>query len=321
MLIDMTSNLVGWPTSTPLMIETNGLTRRFGRRLAVSEVDLAVPAGCAFGFLGHNGAGKTTVIRLLLGMLRPDGGTVQLAGQPLAGDRRRLLARVGAVIEEPRFHPHLTGAENLRVVAAARVPEARERIEPALDRVGLADRAGDRVGTYSQGMRQRLGIARCLLANPQLVILDEPLNGLDPRGMLELRGLIRSLVEEGRTVFLSSHLLDEVEKTCDAVAIIDRGRLLAQGPIDQLIGSDRSTVDLNCGDPATAYALLVGHPGLVDLQRVLHGVRATLVEPAALTTVTSRLTDGGVTLTDIRPVHASLEDRFLSLTSRMGDDR
>jgi ABC-2 type transport system ATP-binding protein len=206
------------------IIETHGLTKRFGRRTVVADVDLSVPAGCAFGFLGHNGAGKTTVIRMLTGLTKPDAGTIRIAGQP------------GAIVEEPRFHNHLTGRENLRVIAAARGRGCGQRIEPALERVGLADRAGDRVGTYSQGMRQRLGIARCLLADPMLIILDEPMNGLDPGGVLQMRGLVTDLVAEGRTVFISSHLLDEIERTCQAAAVIDHGRLIAQGPIGELTG-------------------------------------------------------------------------------------
>jgi ABC-2 type transport system ATP-binding protein len=227
----------------PLIIETRGLTKRFGHRAAVADVNLTVPAGCAFGFLGHNGAGKTTVIRLLTGLTQPDAGTIAIGGRPFAGQREEVLARVGAIIEEPRFHHHLTGRENLRVIAAVRGPHARRRIEPALQRVGLADRAGDRVGAYSQGMRQRLGIARCLLADPQLIILDEPMNGLDPGGMLELRRLIADLVAEGRTVFVSSHLIGEIEKTCHAAAVIDRGRLIAQGPIAALLGDGGSSLE------------------------------------------------------------------------------
>ena len=230
-------------TIAPLIIETRGLTKRFGGRTAVAGVNLSVPAGCAFGFLGHNGAGKTTVIRMLVGLTRPDAGTIWIAGQPLTARHHDALARVGAIIEEPRFHNHLTGRENLRVITAVRGPQSARRIEPALERVGLADRGDDRVGTYSQGMRQRLGIARCLLADPHLIILDEPMNGLDPGGILEMRGLIGGLVAEGRTVFISSHLLDEIEKTCHAAAIIDQGHLVAQGPIRALVGDSASLED------------------------------------------------------------------------------
>jgi ABC-2 type transport system ATP-binding protein len=205
-------------TNSPHIIETHGLSKRFGERPAVIDLDLTVPRGTAFGFLGHNGAGKTTLIRMLLGLTRPDSGTMRIAGRPIPEDRAEVLARVGAVVEEPHFHRHLTGRENLRVVAAARGPEARQRIGAALARVGLSDRADDRVRTYSQGMRQRLGVARCLLADPELLILDEPMNGLDPAGILEFRTMLGELVEEGRTVFLSSHLLDEVQKTSWAPA-------------------------------------------------------------------------------------------------------
>ena len=191
-------------------IETKALVKRFGARAAVNGVDLVVPQGSAFGFLGPNGAGKTTLIRTLVGLTGPSSGEVVLLGLPQPAKRREALARVGAIVEEPRFHPHLTGRENLKIVAAARDRAADGRISGALERVGLGQRAGDRVKTYSLGMRQRLGIARCLLADPALLILDEPMNGLDPAGILEMRRLIRAFVEEGRTVFLSSHLLDEV---------------------------------------------------------------------------------------------------------------
>ena len=208
-----------------LAIETHGLGKRFGARAALESIDLEVPRGCAFGFLGRNGAGKTTLVRLLLGLARPTSGSYRLLGHE---DPRQALARIGAIVEEPRFHPHLTGRENLLVHAAARDKGAAGRIEGALARVGLTSRADDRVKTYSLGMRQRLGVARCLLCDPELLILDEPVNGLDPAGILEFRQLVRSLVAEGRTVLLSSHLLDEVEKTCDLAAIVDNGRVVAQ---------------------------------------------------------------------------------------------
>ncbi|MDQ5833102.1 MAG: ATP-binding cassette domain-containing protein, partial [Actinomycetota bacterium] len=221
--------------STPLIereslaVQTEGLGKRFGSRAALEGVDLEVPRGCAFGFLGPNGAGKTTLIRLLLGLAEPSAGRMRLLGRELPGGRAAALARVGAIVEEPRFHAHLTGRENLDVHCAARDRSAHARIEGALARVGLAGRADERVKTYSLGMRQRLGVARCLLADPELLVLDEPMNGLDPAGILEFRRLIRELVGEGRTVLLSSHLLDEVEKTCDVAAIVDQGRIVAQG--------------------------------------------------------------------------------------------
>ncbi len=194
-------------------------------RAARQSIDLEVPRGCAFGFIGPNGAGKTTLIRLLLGLAEPTSGKMRLLGRDLPGGRAAALARVGAIIEEPRFSGHLTGRENLQVHAAAQDRSAAGRIEASLERVGLAARADDKVKTYSLGMRQRLGLARCLLTDPELLMLDEPMNGLDPAGMLELRHLIHELVAEGRTVLLSSHQLDEVEKICDMAAIVDNGRI------------------------------------------------------------------------------------------------
>ena len=224
------------PADARWAVETHGLTKRFGDNVAVNDVELLVPRGCAFGYLGPNGAGKTTLIRVLLGLTHADAGTMSLLGYPVPKHRDVALARVGAIVDEPRFHGHLTGRQNLQMLAAAREPAARDRIGPALERVGMGHRADDRVAKYSMGMRQRLGVAACLLGDPQLLILDEPMNGLDPAGMHEMRDMILSLVAEGRTVVLSSHLLDEVERTCDAVAIVDQGRIIRQGPIAQLLG-------------------------------------------------------------------------------------
>jgi ABC-2 type transport system ATP-binding protein len=219
-----------------LAIHTRGLSKRFGGRLAVDAVDLDVPRGSAFGFLGPNGAGKTTVVRMLLGLTGATHGTMRLLGCDVPGRREQALAHVGAIIEEPRFLDFLSGRENLAVIAAAREPAAAGRINAALARVRLSERADDRVKHYSLGMRQRLGIARCLLADPQLLILDEPTNGLDPAGIQEFRTLVAELVAEGRTVFVSSHLLGEIERVCDRVAIIDHGRVLANGAVDEIAG-------------------------------------------------------------------------------------
>ena len=227
-------------------VETHGLTKRFGDNVAVSGVELLVPRGCAFGYLGPNGAGKTTLIRVLLGLTHADAGTMSLLGHEVPKHRDVALARVGAIVDEPRFHGHLTGRQNLQILAAAREPAARDRIGPALERVGMAHRGDDRVSKYSMGMRQRLGVAACLLGDPQLLILDEPMNGLDPAGMHEMRDMILSLVAEGRTVVLSSHLLDEVERTCDAVAIVDQGRIIRQGPISELLAGASLDLHVEC---------------------------------------------------------------------------
>jgi ABC-2 type transport system ATP-binding protein len=307
-------------TTAPPVIETSGLTKRFGSRTAVSDLNLTVPAGCAFGFLGHNGAGKTTVIRMLVSLTQPSAGSIRIGGQSLASHRRQVLARVGAIIEEPRFYPHLTGRENLQVIAAARGPQAWPMIEPALTRAGLSDRGDDRVGTYSQGMRQRLGIARCLLADPKLVILDEPMNGLDPGGILELRALIADLVAEGRTVFVSSHLLDEIEKTCHAAAVIDRGRLIAQGPISELIGDTHTRYELTCDNPRAALNILTGHPAVAEASQAPDGLRVTLTDPRMAGAITTLLTEAGLSVSSFAPVRTSLADRFMGLTSRAGDN-
>ena len=242
-------------------VQTVGLTKRFGDRTAVEDVSLVVPRGAAYGFLGHNGAGKTTLIRMLLGLTGASAGSATVLGLPVPAQRATALARVGAIVEEPSFYPHLTGRENLKLAAAIRGPQARRRIDQVLHRVGLDKRAGDRVGTYSLGMRQRLGVARCLLSDPELLILDEPMNGLDPGGMLDMRRMIRGLVEEeGRTVFISSHLLDEVEKTCEEAAIIDGGRVIAQGSIEELVADRAGELVIECDDTERALTLLAGDP-------------------------------------------------------------
>ena len=290
-------------------VETSGLTKRFGSRVAVDEVDLTVPQATAFGFLGPNGAGKTTLIRTLLGLTHPTSGTVSLLGHAMPGERAVALRRVGAIVEEPRFHLHLTGRENLQVVAAAREREAEGRITPALARVGLAPRADERVASYSMGMRQRLGIARCLLADPLLLILDEPMNGLDPAGMEDFRQMIRGLVDEGRTVVLSSHLLDEVEKTCDAIAIVDRGRVVVQGSIDELTG-DAETVLVATSDDLRAQALLDGQV----VESVQDGLRVRANDAAS---INRRLVEAGIDVYRLEPERISLERRFLEITSRL----
>jgi ABC-2 type transport system ATP-binding protein len=307
-----------------LAIQTQGLGKRFGARAALDGVDLEVPRGVAFGFLGANGAGKTTLIRLLLGLARPTSGTMRLLGRDLPGGSAEALARVGAIIEEPRFHPHLSGRENLHVHAAARDRAAHDRIDGALARVGLAARADEKVKTYSLGMRQRLGVARCLLSDPELLILDEPMNGLDPAGILEFRRLIRELVDEGRTVLLSSHLLDEVEKTCDVVAIVDEGRIVAQGSIHEIVRGGPRAIDIVASDAVDAARLLAAVPGVLRATDHEGGLRVTLspeapVDREIVTALLRRLLDHGVDVERVAPVRSSLEDRFLTMTTRLED--
>ena len=305
-------------------VETHGLTKRFDTTVAVDDVELLVPRGSAFGYLGPNGAGKTTLIRTLLGLTRADGGTMSLLDIPVPHERREALARVGAIVDEPRFHPHLTGRENLRLLAEARGNDANERIGPSLARVGLAERADNKVSSYSMGMRQRLGVAACLLADPELLILDEPMNGLDPAGMHEMREMIESLVEEGRTVMLSSHLLDEVERTCDAVAIVDHGHVIRQGTIEELVhGAGALVVHVECGDPSAAQQVIDRSGLAAGTSLTESGVTVTFragSTRADIDELTKRLVEGGVAVYGLQQVQTSLEDWFLTVTSRLGGE-
>jgi ABC-2 type transport system ATP-binding protein len=304
--------------SSDILLETHGLTKRFGSRAAVDGVDLRIPAGVAFGLLGPNGAGKTTLIRTILGLTRASAGTVQVMGHAMPRENAKALARVGAVVEEPRFHDHLTGRQNLSIVSALLTDQATTRIPEVMDRVGLTARADERVGTYSLGMRQRLGIARCLLNDPRLLILDEPMNGLDPAGIQEFRGLIRSLVEEGRTVLISSHMLDEIERTCDWVAIIDRGRLIRQGRLADLRDGAAIQVLVACDNNERALTILA-HQDVVREVTVDDAALlvCTLTSADAAATVNRVLVTAGIAVSRLEPARVTLEERFLDITSRL----
>jgi ABC-2 type transport system ATP-binding protein len=314
---------------TDLAVETEGLTKRFGQNTVVDAVDLKVPRGCAFGYLGPNGAGKTTLIRLLLGLLSADSGRMSLLGLPVPDQRATALARVGAIVDEPRFFGHLTGKQNLRVIASAREPEAGSRIGPALERVGLTEKSNERVSRYSMGMRQRLGVAACLLGDPELLVLDEPMNGLDPAGMREMRELILGFVKEGRTVVLSSHLLDEVQRTCDAVAIVDKGRIVRQGTIEELLRSTTVGLQIECAPIDRAHQIVSdmqmveGVPVVSGVQVGVQGLGITLHHEATrehVAEMNRRLVNAGVAVYLLQPVRASLEEWFLSVTTPLGRD-
>ena len=302
-------------------VETHGLTKRFGDNVAVNAVELLVPRGCAFGYLGPNGAGKTTLIRVLLGLTHADAGTMSLLGHRVPRHRDKALARVGAIVDEPRFHGHLTGRQNLRILAAAREPAARDRIGPSLERVGIAHRADDKVAKYSMGMRQRLGVAACLIGDPQLLILDEPMNGLDPAGMQDMREMILALVAEGRTVVLSSHLLDEVERTCDAVAIVDRGSVIRQGSISELLAGSSLVLQVDCSEPDRARALLDAtsvHSG-IDVGQLGLGITLPAGTGRDVVAEINRvLVEGGIAVYRLQEIQTSLESWFLQVTSRLG---
>jgi ABC-2 type transport system ATP-binding protein len=302
---------------SPYVVETEGLTKQFGERTVVRNVELQVPRGTAFGYLGPNGAGKTTLIRMLLGLTPATSGSMKLLGLPVPERRAQALARVGAIVEEPSFHRHLTGRENLEIVAAARGAEAFALIDGALQRVGLTARAGDRVKTYSLGMRQRLGIARCLLADPELLILDEPMNGLDPAGIQEFRGFVRSFVDDGGTIVLSSHLLDEVEKACDHVAIVDQGTVVVQGSIAELRGGDEPQLLVGVDDIARARTLLAALPAVARVSDDGDEIRVALRDAGAAAELNRRLVESGFAVHRLEPADATLEQRFLEITTRL----
>jgi len=242
-------------------LATRGLRKKYGSRVALDGLDLSVPTGVVYGFLGPNGAGKTTTMRLLTGLLHPDAGTIELLGQPFGrGDRRRLFD-VGALVESPAFYPYMNGRQNLRELAAAGAAVGPRRIEELLELVGLRERAKDKVANYSLGMKQRLGIAAALLSDPKLLLLDEPANGLDPAGIVAMRETLRHLASTGKTVFVSSHLLAEVQVMADVVGIIAAGRLVREGTLQDLLASEqvvRVRVPRGSVDAATAILAAFG---------------------------------------------------------------
>jgi len=288
------------------------LTKRYGEVVAVRDLDLTVRAGEVYGFLGPNGAGKTTTLRMLLGLVRPSAGRVLLNGRP-PGD----LSGVGSMIEGPAFYPYLSGRDNLRVMARyARVEE--RRVDVVLDLVDLADRARHRYGTYSLGMKQRLGVAAALLKDPRLLILDEPTNGLDPAGMADMRALIRRLGASGATVMVSSHLLGEVEQICDRVGIISRGRLVAENTVAELRSDAGLRVVAAPLDDAAAWLRLALGPAAVS---VVDGGLDVAVEPARAAEINESLVKAGVAVSELRPRERDLEKVFLEITGGESDGR
>ncbi len=297
-------------------LATAGLTKRFGSQTAVDGIDLEVPSGAVYGFLGPNGSGKTTTIRMALGLVRPTAGTVTLLGRPMPGDLREVLPRVGALVEGPAFHPYLSGRANLaRLDAADRYADprtARRRIDAALDRVGLLHAATKRYRAYSLGMRQRLGIAAALLVPREMLVLDEPTNGLDPQGTREVRQLIASLGTEGVTILVSSHLLSEVEQVCTHLGVMRTGRLVAQGRADELRASRQTSVRLATPDVATAAAVME-RLGLAGVTSAGESVTAVLGDVASEHLVAT-LVGAGVAVRELVVNRARLEDLFIELT-------
>src|ERR1700682_5208138 len=299
-------------TAIDLLIETHGLTRRYGTGItAVDNLDLSVRRGEVYGFLGPNGAGKTTTMRVLVGLLRPTAGTAVVAGAAPG----RALARIGSLVEGPAFYPYLSGRDNLKVLARyAGTPN--ERIEVGRDGVDLKDRAGDKYSTYSQGMKQRLGVAAALLKDPELLILDEPSNGLDPQGIVEMRDLVRGIGQGERTVFLSSHLLGEVEQICDRVGVIVKGKLVAEGTVAELGG--QSGLTILASPERQANEVLVRLLG-ADKVRIEDGTFRVEVEPQRAAEINRELVQAGVDVSELRAAERSLEEIFFELTEEGGE--
>ena len=292
-----------------LVIETTELTKRYGERVvAVDGLNLRVRRGEVYGFLGPNGAGKTTTLRMLLGLVRPTSGSALVLGATPGSPAG--LAGIGALVETPSLYPFLSGRDNLGVLARhAGVPAAR--VEVVLEEVELTEWAADRVSTYSLGMKQRLGVAAALIKDPQLLILDEPTNGMDPAGMAEMRTFIRVLGRGGRTVLLSSHLMTEVEQICDRVGVIRAGRLVGQGTVHELRG--RESLRVRAQPLDAAERLLATLPEVEDVAAVDGGLRVT-ADPAAAAAINQALVQAGIAVSELRPEQASLEEVFLELT-------
>jgi ABC-type multidrug transport system ATPase subunit len=302
------------------MIEIDGLRKEFrrlrgGRTVAIDGLDLSVPEGGVFGFLGPNGAGKTTTIRCLLGLVRPSSGRLSLLGADVGHALPTVIGRVGSIVEAPAMFPRFSGRRNLEILARIH-GEGDAAIEASLERVGLRDRAGDPVKAYSLGMKQRLAIAATLLRDPSLLILDEPANGLDPAGIVEVRELLRSLGSEGRTIFVSSHILSEVQQTADHVAIVAKGKLITSGPVNEVLATTGGTgvivklADLEAGRRALEAANI---PCAITGDAIRADVPADQSERLSRTLAESRLY-----VTELRPDTVDLETVFLELTKDQG---
>ena len=306
------------------IITLDAVTKRFGSTAAVSDVSFQVMPGRCVGWLGPNGSGKTTLIRCMLGLARPTTGTITVRGHAVPGDVRQALTRVGAIVEEPRFYPYLTGKANLEVAAKFVGGDAITRVDWALERVDLTERGGSKVKEYSLGMRQRLGLARSLLNDPELLILDEPSNGLDPAGIVEFREMIRSFVEqEGRTVFISSHLLDEVQKIADDIAIVQSGKLVLHGSVEQLVAEGRQSLRVRVDDPGRAESELLSRGLVRGVSLVESGVLELDVDrldDQRSIDVTRALVEAGVGVIEVVRERESLEERFLEITGGLTAD-
>jgi ABC-2 type transport system ATP-binding protein len=300
-------------------VEVRALTKHYGEITAVDHVDLTVEAGDVYGYLGPNGAGKTTSLRMMLGLIRPNSGSVRLFGRdPQLGVAA--LEGVAGFVEAPRFYPYLAGRKNLELLAAFDGGDAKSRIGEVLDVVELTPRAGDRVGGYSHGMRQRLGIAAALLRSPRLLLLDEPTTGLDPAGMRDMRLLVRRLADSGITVLLSSHQLGEVEEMCNRVAIVQAGRIVYEGALAELTGAAVSGYRLRTTDPPRALTVCRAQPGIEDAQLPEGAEEVTfMADDEAAAGLSMALVEAGVAIVALVPQRPTLEDLFFRFTEGDGD--
>lgn len=303
-----------------VVLRTHGLVKRFGTLTAVDGLDLEVRRGEVVGLLGPNGAGKSTTIGMVLGLVAPTAGRAEVMGKDVAAHRSEVLAQVGAMLEVTSFYPYLSGRENLMAVALLRGGAAASRVDPLLQRIGLAPRSGSKFRTYSLGMRQRLGIASTLLNDPAVVILDEPANGLDPAGQREIRDLIRELANEGRGVLLASHILHEVEQECDRVVVLKRGRLLAAGSIAEITRRGSSyLVAVAVAERERAAQAARSADGVQDVHVTADGIEV-VAPPAHGATINRALASQQVFAESIVPRQSSLEDVFMELTEKGATD-
>ena len=301
-------------------VQAEGLVKRYGHIVAVDQVDLTVQTGDVYGYLGPNGAGKTTSLRMLLGLIRPTEGSAKLFGRNPLRDGARALQGVAGFVEAPRFYPYLTGRKNLELLAAFDGGEASGRVNEALKIVELVDRAKDKVGGYSHGMRQRLGIAAALLRDPRLLLLDEPTTGLDPPGMRDMRTLIGRLSERGVTVLLSSHQLAEVEEMCNRVAIIRSGQVVYEGVLAELKRAAGGGYRLRSTDAARAVRVCEAQAGITQVRLDGHEVRFAAESDDAVASLSTALVEAGVGITALAPTGATLEELFFRLTEGEGSN-
>jgi ABC-2 type transport system ATP-binding protein len=300
-------------------VAARGLVKKYGELVAVDHVDLTVDPGDVFGYLGPNGAGKTTSLRMLLGLIRPTSGSAQLFGRDPLVDGAKALDGVAGFVEGPRFYPYLSGRRNLRLLADYDDPVSRSRIDGVLELVELRDRAKDKVGGYSHGMRQRLGIAAALLREPRLLLLDEPTTGLDPAGMRDMRDLVRRLAAEGITIMLSSHLLYEVEELCNRVAIVRQGRVIYEGQLRDLLATAATGYRLRAVEHERARLLLLAQQGIDDV-RAADGELRFSGDEEAVAALSVALGRAGIGFTALVPETASLEELFLGMTGGESSD-